>query len=313
MTIPGTESLSEQSLPARSPEVGEKSPRSSRFLALLHALPESTPAWLARCFIGISMIAFGVQHFRYSEILGMRIVPEWLPGHLFWSWCTGAALLLAGIAILIGRYARLASLLLGFGFLLSALFRFVPAFAPVLHDVSARTGFFELLSCCGGAWMLAGLFPDSPFPSPARTFPVLTFPVLIRPFTIAGRLLFAAANLVFGLDHFQVVAYIAFLIPHWMPARLFLAWFTGFAFIAAALSIATRVWMRLAGLLLGLMYFLWVVLLHAPRIAHALHNGNEWNSGFVCLTMAGCAFAAASLATAALATHQGDRLPSRNA
>jgi hypothetical protein len=26
------------------------------------------------------------------------------------------------------------------------------------------------------------------------------------------------------------------------------------------------------------MFFLWVVLVHAPRVAAAPHNGNEWNS-----------------------------------
>jgi hypothetical protein len=36
--------------------------------------------------------------------------------------------------------------------------------------------------------------------------------------------------------------------------------------------------------------FLWVVTLHAPRVAAALHNGNEWISLFVALAMSGGAF-----------------------
>jgi hypothetical protein len=35
------------------------------------------------------------------------------------------------------------------------------------------------------------------------------------------------------------------------------------------------------------MFFLWVVVLHAPRVAASLNNGNEWNSAFVALTMCG--------------------------
>ena len=41
--------------------------------------------------------------------------------------------------------------------------------------------------------------------------------------------------------------------------------------------------------LLGLMFFLWVVILHAPRVAASPHNGNEWTSAFVALAMSGSA------------------------
>lgn len=38
------------------------------------------------------------------------------------------------------------------------------------------------------------------------------------------------------------------------------------------------------------MFFLWVVLLHSPRVAAHLHNEGEWNSLFVALAMSGAAF-----------------------
>ena len=41
---------------------------------------------------------------------------------------------------------------------------------------------------------------------------------------------------------------------------------------------------------LGLQYFLWTVLLHAPRVATHLNNGDEWSSAFVALAMAGASF-----------------------
>lgn len=70
-----------------------------------------------------------------------------------------------------------------------------------------------------------------------------------------------------------------------MPARLFLAYFTSLAFLAAALSFAIGIVMRLAGILLPAMFLIWVVELHAPRVAHVLHNGNEWASMIVALAM----------------------------
>jgi len=44
---------------------------------------------------------------------------------------------------------------------------------------------------------------------------------------------------------------------------------------------------RLACFFLGLMFFLWTVLLHAPRVVTHLNNGDEWSSAFVALAMAG--------------------------
>lgn len=245
-------------------------------------------ATLSRIFVGFSFLAFGVQHFRYSGYISdLGLVPDWAPAHLFWAWVAGAALLLTGLSVLAGKYARFTTFVLGIVFVASAFIRFSTHLGGMVHNVSDRTVFFELLCCGGGSWMLSSIFnPDLAIPSAS----------ISRNLATVGRWLLAVANIVFGIGHFQVVAYIAFLIPHWLPFRLFLAWFTGCAFVAAGISIAAQVWARLAATLLGVMYFFWVVILHAPRIAHALHNRDEWNSGYVCLTMAGCAFIAAALA-----------------
>jgi hypothetical protein len=75
-----------------------------------------------------------------------------------------------------------------------------------------------------------------------------------------------------------------------IAARLFWAYFTGVAFVAAALAIASRKMLRLAAVLLGTMFFLWVVLLHVPRVAGAIRNGNEVTSLFVAVAMCGLSF-----------------------
>jgi hypothetical protein len=41
------------------------------------------------------------------------------------------------------------------------------------------------------------------------------------------------------------------------------------------------------------MFLLWVVLLHAPRVAGAVRNGNEVTSLFVAVAMCGLSFALA--------------------
>ncbi len=68
------------------------------------------------------------------------------------------------------------------------------------------------------------------------------------------------------------------------------------AFFAAAIGIFTRMLARPAATMLGVMFFLFVVLLHIPRIIGNSSNGNEWTSGFVALAMCGGAWMLANAA-----------------
>lgn len=110
---------------------------------------------------------------------------------------------------------------------------------------------------------------------------------------MVGRLLFAVPLLVFAVQHFLYAAFIATLIPAWIPARLFWAYFVGCTFLAASVSIASAWRGRLGATFLGAMFGIWVVILHAPRVYAAPHNGNEWTSLFVALAMCGGAWSIA--------------------
>jgi uncharacterized membrane protein YphA (DoxX/SURF4 family) len=287
----------------RSSEIPDGSSHSGLFLADVppHApspQPDPTAAafvWLGRLFIGVSLLAFGVQHFLYSGFIGdLGLVPDWAPAHLFWAWLAGAILLLAGLSVLTGIYARLATTLLGCVFLLSAFLRFTTHIPGMLHNIGDRGVFFELLACCAGSWMLARSFSPPGSGSGPGFLPVSD--ALTARLATPARWLFGIALVVFGSLHLQAPGWIAGLIPHWIPFHLFFALFTGSALVAAGLAIAAQVWTRLSAALLALMLFSWVLIVHAPRIAHALHNGDEWNSGYVCLTMAGFALITAALA-----------------
>ncbi len=231
------------------------------------------------------MLVFGIQQFIYTGfVAGLELVPRWIPGHTFWAYFTGAALIAAGVSILIKKRARLAAGLLGILFFVCVLILHAPRITVILRDGGERTVAFETLAMCGGALMLAGTLPGEPG---LQAWNSLTDKA-VEP----GRIFLAISLAVFGVDHFIAARFVAGLIPSWIPFRLFWVYFTGTGFLAAAISIAIKKYARLGAALLGLMFLLWVVVVHAPRVATHLHNGNEWNSAFVALAMSGVGFIA---------------------
>jgi len=62
---------------------------------------------IARALYGLSLVFFGAAHFIDVKDT-VSLIPNWLPGHLFWAYFTGCAFIAAGIATLTGVCARLA-------------------------------------------------------------------------------------------------------------------------------------------------------------------------------------------------------------
>ena len=79
-----------------------------------------------------------------------------------------------------------------------------------------------------------------------------------------GPVFFAIATAIFGADHFIYSNFVRSVVPPWMPWRLFWVYFVGTALLLASLSFAARRCTRLSASLLGLMIFLFVLLIFVP-------------------------------------------------
>jgi uncharacterized membrane protein len=83
-------------------------------------------------------------------------------------------------------------------------------------------------------------------------------------FLALGPACIAASLAAFAGEHFTAAPTIAQLVPKWLPGRLFIAYFVGVAHLAAALSIATRRYMRWSAVGLIVMFGLFVLLMDLP-------------------------------------------------
>ena len=142
---------------------------------LIYASYAKIPATLAARLTLASQLAFGVcalvwggAHFVYMNFTA-PLVPKWLPpSQVFWGYLTGAAFLLAGLAILSRIQARLAAILLT---AMIATFTFLVHIRILFADHKIEFNWTELainLAILGAAWAVADSFARPTLSTQAR-------------------------------------------------------------------------------------------------------------------------------------------------
>jgi uncharacterized membrane protein len=238
---------------------------------------------LGRAIFALAMAGLGIETIvcarEVSRSLGpqYQVIPviPWLPAIPWLAYLFGMILVICALGLLSPRTRRASAMLLGGLLFVCMLILDVPKYAADIGNISLRTGVFEPLSLAGLAWLL---------PDPKQT------PLWLAR---ASRYLLGISLIVFGVDHFLALIFIASLIPHWIPLHVFWVAFFGVAFIAAGLSIGFNLLSRWGAAGLGLMFAIWVFTLHLPRvlglygIPGAQRNPNEWSSLLIAIALWG--------------------------
>ncbi|HEY5408999.1 MAG TPA: hypothetical protein VIJ92_18045 [Ginsengibacter sp.] len=246
----------------------------------------------SRAFYGIGIAGIGVQQFIYADFRPVILEqwPSWMPWLTAWAYLAGAALIIVGAMIALSKNAPKTALILGIAFLV-----FFLAFqvthqlfgSPYSFNWASWTNPLKELAFSGGAFVILASYSwgkinqDKSFRSR-----------LGDTFIPYGRIFFAIMMMVFGYDHFQYTPFVATLVPAWLPWHVFWTYFAGTALMGSGICIALKFELKLVGLLLGSMLFIWFVILHIPRaIADPyIDKGNEVTSVFEALAYSGVAF-----------------------
>ncbi len=203
---------------------------------------------LGAAAFAIAMTGLGVLALVYGDFaLQWQPVPPWLPGRLGVAYLSGAILLLAGIGVFFRLLARRCALALTLVLLVCWVLPQLIKVAALGVSIGSILGLCETVAVMTGGWLL--------WVSISR-----------RGGIQIARSLFALSCVVFGLSHFAYAGFTADMIPHWLPLRLWLAYATGAAHLAAGLAILFGIRARLAAILEALMMSSFVMLVHVPSL-----------------------------------------------
>lgn len=108
-----------------------------------------------RITFAVPFLFFGINHFMNAQKM-VGLIPGFLPGDVFWIYLTGVAHILAAVAILIKKWVKLASILLGIMLLIFALSIHLPGF---LQGQQMELGnILKNIALAGAALVIAGIY-----------------------------------------------------------------------------------------------------------------------------------------------------------
>lgn len=131
------------------------------------SLPLQPLVSISPLFLSAFLILCGIQHFLFVTFVA-TLVPAWIPGHVFWTYFAGIALIAGGIGILIPKLTRIAALLTGFMIFLWIVTLHIPRALADLHNSNETTAVFEAIAMSAMAFLIAARAERSTVPLARR-------------------------------------------------------------------------------------------------------------------------------------------------
>ena len=254
----------------------------------------------------IPMAVFGADHLTAARFVA-GIVPSWIPGHLFWAYFVGVALIAAALSLVTKIQSRLSAALLGIMIFLFVLLIHLPSCVATPHDKTRLTIVLRDLALSAGALAFAASKPE---PGRAGRTPgwvqTLRVQSLSSKLIVVARFLIAISIAVFGIDHYLYPTFapgipqegaVFVTMPAWIPGHAFWAYLTGTIFIICAIGLTTRKHARSAATALSLTLLVLTLFVYLPlTVAKASDIASGLNYLAIHLALAGTAlFLAGSL------------------
>jgi uncharacterized membrane protein len=207
-------------------------------------------------FFAIPMAVFGAQHFTAAHFVA-RMVPSWIPWHLFWIYFVGTALIAAALSIVTGKQAWLSAGLLGLMLFLFVVLMHIPTLLRKPFDRIQLAVVFRDLSFSGGALAYAGA-QTSVWRARGKHALLTT-----------ARFFIAVPVLVFAVEQFRHPNFVpavplAKVTPAWIPGHLFWSYFAAVAFVPAGLALILNIRAHKAATWLGMVVLLTVLFVYLP-------------------------------------------------
>ncbi len=247
-----------------------------------------------RFFLAIPLLVFSIQDLATGKFQGgLPPMPPWAQGGAVGAYLVGGLLLVTSVGLLINKQLRVLSLVTGAWFVFSFFVFHLQHASSVWSNGNDRTRAFETL-CIGAGLLALGAMPAA---DGLRGMSADANRKLI----VASRIVFGVSMVIFGWQHFMYAQFLVGIVQKWLPAHAFWIYFTGTAMMAAGAAIASGILTRVAGIWLGIMFVLFFLTLHLPRVLAAIHNQDEITSMFVALAFGGISMILAASAKNQLA------------
>ncbi len=220
-------------------------------------------------FAGV-MVVLGAVGFVHPELVSLwNPISVNVPLHDLLVHVIAVIAMASGAGLLVQSMAALAALLLLTALLLWLLLLRLPNFL-VEPAFAACWSVFPLLLMVAAAWVIYVWFAAG---GERKHLSLISGANGLR----IAHSLYGLSLMFFGIAHFVDVKDTVSLIPRWLPGHLFLAYFTGCAFIAAGLATLTGFCARLAVALSAIQLALFLFLVWIPIVAKGSYDPFQWS------------------------------------